>query len=104
MCCRHSLELPHKSVVLLMITTIQCFYGGIEKFFTVADKMFFFFHLKSTDHFISPKKHRLLYSLEVLIEALLKSTHNMFSWRNKKNMWISPLICGYDTSSGGMFK
>ena len=24
-------------------------------------------------------------------EALLMSTHNMFSWKNKKNIWIAPL-------------
>ena len=29
-------------------------------------------------------------------KALLMSTHNMFLWRNKKNiMWIPPLICSY---------
>ena len=26
------------------------------------------------------------------------STHNMYSVRNKKNMWIPPLICSYEMS------
>ena len=44
--------------------------------------LFFFFNLKVLIFFlISPQKHMLWV---LITEALLMSTHNMFSWRNKK--------------------
>ena len=104
----YSLDLICKfAKVILMSTQHVCFDKDVRKITALCGRkkslvsqqqIRRFFHPKNADIFLtSPRKHMLWYSLKVLGEALLMSTHNI-CFRGE----IRKILCGYPFLSVAM--